>query len=67
MTKSNIDKNAFKFICHMCQFKLLDPLNIPIATILRPTLIQKYDTNSLKNYMRSMNRGKEFIIKENWY
>lgn len=66
MQKSNIDKNTV-FVCHMCQFKLMDPLSQPVATILRPFLIPKCNTKEAMSYSKMINRGKEFVFKENFY
>jgi len=41
MKKSRIG-NDLEFNCHNCQFMALDPLAIPVATILRPFKIAKF-------------------------
>ena len=51
----------------MCQFKAIDPLQPPIATLLRPFLIPKLTSSEVKAYQRKPNTGKEFVMKEHWY
>ena len=63
MQKSNLDR-APLFVCHMCQFKEMDPLQQPVATILKPFLVPKLTAQEVK--MRR-NLAKEFVIKESWY
>ena len=45
----------------------MDPLGLPIATVMRPFLIPKMNSSELRNYQRAPNRGKEFVIKEHWH
>jgi hypothetical protein len=46
---------------------MIDPLNQPIATLLRPYAISKLNTKEVASYGKLLNRGKEFILKENFY
>jgi hypothetical protein len=45
----------------------MDPLAQPIATLLRPFIIPKCNTKEAQNYSKMLNRGREFIFKENFY
>ena len=66
MQKSNLDKQS-SFVCHMCQFKQMDPLCPPIATVLRPFLVPKLQPSQVQSHIRKMNTGKEFVMKEHWF
>ena len=66
MQKSNLDR-VTAFVCHMCQFKTMDPLQLPVATILRPFLVPKLHPNDVRGHVRKQNTGKEFVLKESWY
>jgi hypothetical protein len=46
---------------------MMDPLVQPIATLLRPFIIPKYNTKEAQNYMKMTSRGREFLFKENFY
>lgn len=64
MFKSNIDK-VNKYVCHQCQFMQMDPLAVPIATLLRPFKIVKLKQNQVKS--RGNKSIRDFTVKEHYY
>lgn len=57
-----------EFNCHQCQFMALDPLAIPVATILRPFKIAKFrQEQAQQKNMHLKKSTKEFIIKESFF
>lgn len=46
----------------MCQFLELDPLSIPVATILKPFKVTKLTSNDVRK--RQFKADKDFIIKQ---
>lgn len=66
MKKSNID-TITKFVCHLCQFRQMDPLCQPIATIMQPRLLSKLTTQEVKARARQGNQAQEFTVKEQFY
>jgi hypothetical protein len=66
MKKSNIDQ-VTKFVCHICQFRKMDPLCQPIATILAPRILPKLTSQEVKARARQAAQVQEFTIKEQFY
>ena len=57
-----------EFNCHQCQFMALDPLCMPIATILRPFKITKLrQEQASQRNAHAKKTMREFIIKESHF
>ena len=59
---------TLEFNCHHCQFMALDPLAIPVATILRPFKMAKFRQEQAQQKQQHTKKSmKEFIIKESFF
>ncbi|CDW81262.1 miz zinc finger family protein [Stylonychia lemnae] len=55
-----------QYVCHQCQFMIIDPFAVPIETLLRPFKIAKLTTQQVKS-KTEQKAWKEFVIKESLF